>query len=120
MSLISELERLEALHQRGALSADEYSQAKARLLAESAAATAAAASPALSAINRLHRSSTDRWIGGVCGGLAEVTGMATWLWRLAFALMFFCAGSGGLLYLLLWFFLPQGPQPLPPSRLQAG
>lgn len=115
MSLISELERLEALHQRGALSDTEFAQAKARLLAETGA------HPAVSTLNRLHRSRSDRWLGGVCGGLAEVTGLATWVWRLAIAAMFLCAGSGAVLYLLLWIFLPQGEaQPVAPSRLQAG
>jgi phage shock protein PspC (stress-responsive transcriptional regulator) len=54
---------------------------------------------------RLHRSGTDRMLGGVCGGLAEYTGVDVVLWRVGFvavALM----GAGILAYVLLWILMP--------------
>jgi len=62
--------------------------------------------PAVDAINRWRRSRSDRWIGGVCGGLAVITGVESWIWRLIlFALALF-GGTGVLLYILLWIFVP--------------
>jgi phage shock protein PspC (stress-responsive transcriptional regulator) len=45
----------------------------------------------------------------VCGGLSEATGLATWLWRLAFVLFTFFGGAGLLVYVLLWIFVPAEP-----------
>jgi len=52
------------------------------------------------------RSRSDRWVGGVCGGIARSTGMDSWVWRLLFAVLFIFAGAGLLVYLLLWMFVP--------------
>lgn len=98
MSLADELQRLSDLHQRGQISDAEFAAAKARLLHSES-------SPARQ-INGLRRSREDRWLGGVCGGLAETTGIDSWIWRMAFVLFFVCAGTGGLAYLLLWIFVP--------------
>ncbi len=60
----------------------------------------------------LTRSSADRWIGGVCGGLAEYTGLDPLLWRvgaIALALM----GPGVVVYLLLWVLMPTAPDHVP-------
>ena len=46
------------------------------------------------------------WIGGVCGGLARATGIESWVWRLIFAVLFLFGGTGLLLYILLWIFVP--------------
>ena len=118
MSISNELDKLDELHRRGALSDDEFARAKARVLGN--AATGPAAPPALSAINALRRSRSDRWFGGVCGGLAQITGLAAWAWRLIFTLLFLCAGSGALIYLLLWLFVPEQELPLSPSEKPAG
>ena len=107
MHLSAQLESLAQLHQRGSLSDAEFAQAKARVLGQ---AERADANPAVSAVNGLRRSRDDRWFGGVCGGLAQVTGVAAWLWRLAFVLFALCAGAGGFVYLLLWLLVPQEPQ----------
>jgi phage shock protein C len=53
------------------------------------------------------KSDTDRWIGGVCGGLGEHTPVPPWVWRLLFALLFVCFGTGFLVYVLLWIFVPR-------------
>jgi len=110
MNFSNELEKLADLHQRGVLSDEEFARAKARLLNGEPAPQAQAAhaqSPGAAAINTLHRSRDDRWIGGVCGGIARITGLASWVWRLAFTLGTLCAGGGVLVYLLLWLFLPE-------------
>jgi phage shock protein PspC (stress-responsive transcriptional regulator) len=98
----NELSRLAELHQRGALSDEEFSRAKARVLNGSAGT----GHPVVLALNTLRRSRDERWIGGVCGGIARITGLATWAWRLIFALLFLCAGSGVLIYLLMWALVP--------------
>src|ERR671933_35459 len=56
---------------------------------------------------QLRRSTTNKVLGGVCGGLAEYTGVEALLWRIGFvALAFF--GAGILVYPLLWILLPAG------------
>ncbi len=101
MSIAQELDRLSQLHSQGHLSNDEFSRAKARVLNGAGAATSIAAG-----LNSLSRSRHDRWLGGVCGGLATMSGLAPWLWRLLFVLMVPMGGSGLLFYGLLWIFLP--------------
>ena len=67
MALADELIRLEQLHARGALTSEEFARAKARVLESGLAGGGGAGqSPAVQAINRLRRSRTDRWLGGVC------------------------------------------------------
>lgn len=118
MGLSEELGRLVELHERGQLSDDEFARAKARVLGEPLDGGTAP----LQAVNALRRSRDDRWLGGVCGGMARVTGVASWAWRLLFALLALCAGTGVMVYLLLWVLVPADPQAPPPpqGRLQAG
>lgn len=103
MSLSDELGKLADLHQRGALTDDEYARAKERLLHPSLGTQA---QPVLSAVNALRRSRDDRWIAGVCGGLAKSTAMESWVWRLIFSLLLLCGGAGLLVYALMWIFVP--------------
>jgi phage shock protein PspC (stress-responsive transcriptional regulator) len=104
MSESEELGKLGDLHQRGVLSDDEFARAKARVL--SGASRQAHQTAAASAINAFRRSVDDRWLGGVCGGIARLTESPSWIWRLLFTLLVVCAGTGALLYVLLWFFVP--------------
>ena len=47
-------------------------------------------------------------IGGVCGGLAEFTGISAFWFRLLFVIMALPGGVPGLLaYLLLWIVIPK-------------
>ena len=108
MTLAQELENLEQLRNRGALSEAEFAQAKSRLLQPP---VAAASRLNATALNGLRRSSSDQWIGGVCGGLARFTGLDAWLWRLLFALMLILAGTGLLFYVLMWILVPLEPSP---------
>ncbi|HWS63131.1 MAG TPA: PspC domain-containing protein [Steroidobacteraceae bacterium] len=103
MSLADELGRLAELRANGGLTDEEFSRAKERLLNT---AQTRANDPLASAINTFRRSRGDRWIGGVCGGIARSTGMEAWVWRLLFAVLFIFAGAGILLYVLLWIFVP--------------
>jgi phage shock protein C len=102
MSLVDELTRLEEMRARGTLSEDEFQRAKARLID----AQAAQPTPAAAAINRLRRSRSDKWLGGVCAGIGQVSGIDAWIWRLMFALLFMFGGTGAVAYLLLWIFVP--------------
>jgi phage shock protein PspC (stress-responsive transcriptional regulator) len=47
-------------------------------------------------------------LGGVCGGLAEYSGIDPLLWRVGFVALTFAGGSGILLYLVLWLLMPTG------------
>ncbi|HML20025.1 MAG TPA: PspC domain-containing protein [Aggregatilinea sp.] len=56
---------------------------------------------------RLTRSLIDRVLGGVCGGLAAYIGVGPWWVRAVFVVLgVFTAGTGILLYLVLWLTLP--------------
>jgi len=101
MSFADEVEKLDALKQKGALSEEEYKRAIARLLD-----SAKVPPRAVTAINALRRSRSDRWLGGVCGGLAEATGLDNWVWRLIFAVLLLFGGAGLIIYLLMWIFVP--------------
>jgi phage shock protein C len=103
MALSDELNKLEDLRQRGVLTDEEFSRAKTRLLDEPCGLANA---PWVAAFNALRRSRSDRWIAGVCGGIARSTGVESWVWRLLFAVLFLCGGAGLLLYGLLWIFVP--------------
>jgi len=103
MSIAEQLERLQALHDRGAISGQEFVRAKARVL-DPAAAAADSQRPLL---HQLARSRGDRFIGGVCGGLGAHTDLASWAWRLIFCLTLLYFGASIVIYLLLWLFLPQ-------------
>ncbi|MDO9071784.1 MAG: PspC domain-containing protein [Rubrivivax sp.] len=103
MGFVDDLTRLDELRTRGALSEDEFQRAKARLLEGPGADDPI---PAVDAISRLRRSRSDRWIGGVCGGVAGLTGVESWIWRLVLVALALFGGAGVLLYILLWIFVP--------------
>ena len=96
--MIDKLERLAALHARGALTDEEFARAKSQLLAPSVPVTLTSG---------LRRSVDDRWLGGVCGGIARATHTDAWIWRLMFVLITLFAGLSVLVYLLLWIFIPK-------------
>lgn len=109
MNDAEELAKLADLHARGVLNDEEFAKAKARVLSgqASAAGSYASSSPNVGAVNGLRRARMDRWIGGVCGGVARATGLDSWVWRLIFTVLFLAFGSGILLYVLLWIFVPE-------------
>jgi len=70
---------------------------------------------------RLQRSIDDRWIGGVCGGLAEYTGVDAGLIRLIVAVATIL-GFGSLIvaYVVAWIIMPKAdPRPYPTSPAPA-
>lgn len=56
----------------------------------------------------LHRSRSDRMLGGVCGGLARWLGWSPTLVRLLYVLVSICSAGfpGTLVYILLWIVMP--------------
>jgi phage shock protein PspC (stress-responsive transcriptional regulator) len=64
------------------------------------------AQPHATRSRRLHRSRTDRKIGGVCGGLAEFLEADPSVIRIIWLVSILVFGTGLFLYLLLWIILP--------------
>lgn len=113
MSLADELTKLEGLRQSGALSEHEFQAAKSRVLAggQEQEPEPRERMPG-DFLHRLHRSRTDVWLGGVCGGLGQYTEIPAWAWRLGYTIALFCGGIGIIPYVLMWIFIPQekGPE----------
>ncbi|MBD8541757.1 MAG: PspC domain-containing protein [Massilia sp.] len=115
--LSDEIKRLHELHQAGALSDAEFEQAKARILSGASTVSLTKESAFTSGssfdthrddlLSGLRRTRLDRWLGGVCGGLARTYGLESWVWRLIFVLFVLTFGFGILIYLLLWVFVPE-------------
>jgi phage shock protein PspC (stress-responsive transcriptional regulator) len=55
------------------------------------------------------RSSTDKKIGGVCAGLADYFDLDPTIVRVVWLLAIFFAGTGLLVYIILWIVLPIAP-----------
>ena len=60
-------------------------------------------------LRKLAKSHDDKWIGGVCGGLGKYTPLPSWLWRVIFCCIFLFLGTGLIIYILLWIFMPKEP-----------
>jgi phage shock protein PspC (stress-responsive transcriptional regulator) len=60
-------------------------------------------------VRRLHLSSTERKIAGVCGGLGEWLEVDPVFIRVAFILLALACGLGIVLYILLWMLAPRAP-----------
>lgn len=77
------------------------------------------AGPQAGARQRLLRSTSDRKIAGVCGGLAEYFGLDSTLVRLAAIILAIYPGAiicGVVAYVIAWFITPTAPTPaLQPS-----
>ncbi len=59
---------------------------------------------------KLYRSSSDKMIAGVCGGLGRYFSVDATIVRLVFLLLLFLGGGGFLLYLILWIVVPEEQQ----------
>jgi phage shock protein C len=56
----------------------------------------------------LRRSSSDRVLGGVCGGLGEFFGLKPLWFRIVFVILGIPGGLPGLVpYVLLWLIIPE-------------
>ena len=56
---------------------------------------------------RLYRSSDERMVAGVCGGLAEYFDVDPTIVRVAFVLLTIFDGAGLALYILMWIIVPE-------------
>lgn len=107
MSMADELDKLASLHERGVITAEEFQRLKSRLMDGAPAEDALRPTDSV-----MRRSLDDRWIGGVCAGLARMMGVETWIIRLAVTLLTFFWGTGLVIYILLWVFVPlEGADP---------
>ncbi|KQQ96637.1 PspC domain-containing protein [Massilia sp. Leaf139] len=118
-----EIRRLHELHQAGALTTEEFERAKAKVLAGASPGERVSLDKdgggaaggygfdtrrGAGDFSSLRRSRADRWLGGVCGGLAGTLGLDTWIWRLVFTVFtILTSGFGALVYLLMWIFVPE-------------
>ncbi len=69
----------------------------------------------------LRRSTDDRLLAGVCGGLADYFAIDVIWFRLGFVVLGLSGGSSVLLYLVMWLIVPErtagdGPPPTPRAR----
>jgi len=62
---------------------------------------------------KLYRSTVDKMIGGVAGGLAEYFDIDATLVRVLFIVVVFLGGGGIIAYIILWIVVPQKPYELP-------
>lgn len=69
--------------------------------------------------NRLYRSESDRILGGVCGGMAEVYDFDPSLIRLA-TLLLIITGVSPLLYLVAWLIIPSESEVRNRDRVEVG
>ncbi|WP_280388196.1 PspC domain-containing protein [Nocardia wallacei] len=56
---------------------------------------------------RFTRSRNNKWIAGVCGGIAEYFGWNATVVRLLFVLSCLLPGPQFILYLILWLVIPK-------------
>jgi phage shock protein PspC (stress-responsive transcriptional regulator) len=57
-------------------------------------------------MSSLTRPRDDRWIGGVCSGLARRFGMSSGVMRLIFVLSCLLPGPQFVVYIVLWVLMP--------------
>ena len=119
MDMADQLQKLKSLREQGALTEEEFTLAKRRVIdgTPGPAAEQNTERPP-SVLHQFKRSLTDRWIGGVCGGLAAMTNLPSWSWRILFLLTVLLHGLGVLAYLLLWIFVPLQTQPPHPDAAE--
>jgi len=68
---------------------------------------------------KLYRSTTDKMLGGVAGGLAEYFDIDSTLIRVLFIVIVFLGGGGIIAYIILWIVVPQKPYEIPKSFQQS-
>ena len=60
-------------------------------------------------IKKLYRSTKDRVLAGVCGGLGEYLNVDPVVLRVVWAVFFFIGGMGLLAYIIAWIIMPEQP-----------
>lgn len=66
-----------------------------------------ATGPEIRQATRLRRSTTDKMVAGVCGGLGAYFGVDPAWFRLTFVVLTFGGGSGILIYIVAWILMPE-------------
>lgn len=61
-------------------------------------------------MKKFYLSSSDKKIGGVCGGLAEYFDIDPLIVRIVFFALILSCGAGPVIYLLLWILAPKNHQ----------
>ena len=61
-------------------------------------------------VKRLYRSSDERVIGGICGGMAKYFNTDPVIFRVLWVLSIFLCGLGILAYIILRFVIPLEPR----------
>ena len=56
---------------------------------------------------KLHLSTSDKKVAGVCGGLAEYFGISSTLIRIILLVLLLCYGVGLMAYLICWLVMPK-------------
>lgn len=102
MSIFDELEKLESLHNRGVIDDGQYERGKARILSKLTSGSHSTPH----GLQNFRRSRRYRFLGGICGALAERTGIPSLTLRVIACLLFYVHWIVGLIYLLLWIFVP--------------
>jgi len=62
---------------------------------------------------KLYRSTKDKMLGGVAGGIADYFDIDSTLIRVLFILVVFFGGSGIIAYIILWIVVPEQPYTIP-------
>lgn len=61
-------------------------------------------------IKRLYRSGRNKFLGGVCGGIAEYFNIDPTIVRLIWALSILLWGMGIIFYIIAWIIIPRNPK----------
>ena len=56
---------------------------------------------------KLYKSSTNKMLAGVCGGIADYLDIDSTIVRILFLASVLICGTGGLLYLIIWLVAPE-------------
>lgn len=83
-----------------------YCNACGKVIPDDARLCSYCGQPVAATAAQLVRPRHSRRIAGVCLGLSRRFGWNVTLLRIAWVLLFFFAGTGGLLYLILWIVMP--------------
>jgi phage shock protein C len=66
-------------------------------------------------VKKLYRSRKDRWLAGICGGIAHYFELDPTIIRVLFVLLSVFAGGGILAYIILWLIIPEEPEASEPA-----
>ena len=69
---------------------------------------------------KLYKSSKNKMIDGVCGGIGEYFGIDPTLVRLGFVALCILGGSGLIAYIVALIIVPRAPEGYDPQAAQAG